>query len=68
MNLPGKFEVLIITLSDRAYRGEYKDLSGPRIGEKLSEFFTSAGWQFDITIRLIPDDGPVFRGYVKKCW
>ena len=33
MNLPEKFEVLIITLSDRAYRGEYEDLSGPRIKE-----------------------------------
>ena len=38
MNLPGRFEVLIITLSDRALKGEYQDLSGPRIQEKLRIF------------------------------
>ena len=66
MNLPGKFEVLVITLSDRAYRGEYKDLSGPRISEKLSDFFTSAGWQYGITTRLIPDDGAVLGDMLKN--
>jgi len=40
MNLPDRFGVEIITLSDRAYRGEYDDLSGPRIRERLGEFFS----------------------------
>jgi molybdenum cofactor synthesis domain-containing protein len=56
MNLPDKFEVLIITLSDRAFKGEYLDLSGPRIKEKLSEFFTAQKWKSDIRTALIPDD------------
>ena len=38
MNLPEKFEVLIITLSDRAYKDEYADLSGPKIKEILTGF------------------------------
>jgi molybdenum cofactor synthesis domain-containing protein len=61
MNLPEKFEVLIITLSDRAYRGEYEDLSGPKIRENLTEFFSSAGWSFNINLTLIPDDVTILR-------
>jgi molybdopterin adenylyltransferase len=56
MNFPEKFNVLIITLSDRASRGEYEDLSGPTIKEKLTEFFSVTGWSCNITLTLIPDD------------
>jgi molybdopterin adenylyltransferase len=61
MNLPVKFYVLIITLSDRASRSEYEDLSGPVIGARISEYLLSAGWQFEINYRLIPDDSVIFR-------
>ena len=59
MNIPEKFEILIITLSDRAYRGEYKDLSGPKIREKIKEFFSLAGWSYSINLTLIPDDASI---------
>ncbi len=59
MNLPAEYNVLVITLSDRAHKGDYKDLSGPVIEEKLSGFFHSAGWNFRIDLSLIPDDAPV---------
>jgi molybdenum cofactor synthesis domain-containing protein len=61
MNIPDKFEVLIITLSDRAHKGEYEDLSGPRIREILSEYLTSLNWEFSINLTLIPDDEPILR-------
>lgn len=61
MNLPGRFEVLIITLSDRAYRGKYQDLSGPRIKEKLEEFFKVQKWDSNIRIVLIPDDADALQ-------
>jgi molybdenum cofactor synthesis domain-containing protein len=61
MNLPEKFEVLIITLSDRAHRGEYEDLSGPKVREKITEFFSSEGWLCNITLTLIPDDATILR-------
>lgn len=64
MNLPGRFEVLIITLSDRAYKGEYHDLSGPRIKEKLEEFFRVQEWNSDIRILLIPDDADTLQKLV----
>ena len=66
MNLPLKFEVLIITLSDRAYRGEYKDLSGPRIGERIAEYMSSIGWQFMTTHSLIPDDKAVLEELLRN--
>ena len=61
MNLPEKFEILIITLSDRAYKGEYEDLSGPKVQEMISEFFTSAGWSFNIKTILIPDEADILK-------
>lgn len=61
MNLPEKFEILIITLSDRAYEGKYKDLSGPEIRKRLAEYFDSIGWAYNINQSLIPDDGPTLR-------
>jgi molybdopterin adenylyltransferase len=61
MNLPEKFEILIITLSDRAYKGEYDDLSGPKVQEMITEFFTSAGWSFNIKTILIPDEADILK-------
>jgi molybdopterin adenylyltransferase len=61
MNIPDKFEVLIITLSDRAYKGEYADLSGPRIKEIISEYLISLNWEFAIKTTLIPDDESILR-------
>jgi molybdenum cofactor synthesis domain-containing protein len=66
MNIPDRFEVLIITLSDRAYRGEYQDLSGPRIKEILSEFFTAQKWDSSIRITIIPDDAEALQNVVKE--
>jgi molybdopterin adenylyltransferase len=64
MNLPDRFVILIITLSDRAYRGEYQDLSGPRIKEKLQEFFKTQNWESDIKVTLIPDDSDSLKDII----
>jgi molybdopterin adenylyltransferase len=66
MNLPEKFEVLIVTLSDRAHRGDYEDLSGPRIKEKISEYLSSINWEFIINLTLIPDDAAILRELLKS--
>ena len=66
MNLPEKFEVLIITLSDRASRGEYEDLSGPEVREIISEYLFSLGWIFSVNITLIPDDAAILRDILKS--
>lgn len=61
MRLPERFTVLIVTLSDRAFRGEYSDLSGPAVAERLPSFFDEAGWQYRTDFRLIPDDAVQLR-------
>jgi molybdopterin adenylyltransferase len=61
MSLPSKFEVLIITLSDRAYRGEYEDLSGPLVRKRISDYFETTEWNFDIKMTLIPDDSSMLK-------
>jgi molybdenum cofactor synthesis domain-containing protein len=66
MNLPGSFKVLIITLSDRAHKGEYKDLSGPGIKERLEEFFATHKWDSEIRIILIPDDAHLLKDIIQE--
>lgn len=53
--------VLIVTLSDRAYKGEYNDLSGPAVAEQLPSFFQETGWQYSTGYRLLPDDAVLLR-------
>jgi molybdopterin adenylyltransferase len=59
---PKVFSVHIITLSDRASRGEYDDKSGPRIKELLEEFFTIRNSPLTTHHSLIPDDPEQLRG------
>jgi molybdenum cofactor synthesis domain-containing protein len=66
MNLPQRYEILVITLSDRAYRKEYEDLSGPAIGSRIKEYFTAEKLEFVISFRLIPDDAEILRNILKE--
>ncbi len=45
-------EIAVITISDRAFRGEYQDMSGPAIVEIISESDTEA----NVTLTIVPDD------------
>jgi molybdopterin adenylyltransferase len=53
---PKIMECRVITLSDRASRGEYADLSGPLIQERLEAFFGGARWRPHIERSVIPDE------------
>jgi len=53
---PRMYRALVITLSDRASSGEYKDLSGARLQEILRSFFHEKGLNLFIHYSLIPDD------------
>lgn len=66
MNIPEKLYILIITLSDRAFSGEYEDLSGPKIREMLSEHLESEGWQNSIDITVIPDEAVMLSDLLIK--
>jgi len=45
-------KVVVITISDRASRGEYADLSGPEIEKELRARFPSV----EISRRIVPDE------------
>jgi molybdopterin adenylyltransferase len=45
-------KVAVITISDRASRGEYEDLSGPEIVQGIATAFPGA----EITRRVVPDE------------
>ncbi|MCK4951374.1 MAG: molybdopterin adenylyltransferase [Gammaproteobacteria bacterium] len=52
----------IVTVSDRASRGEYEDLGGPAIREWLEKALTTA-WEG--VARVIPDEQPVVEQALK---
>ncbi len=45
---PREIKVHIITMSDRAYAGEYSDRSGPRAAEIMSAFFEEGGRHYAV--------------------
>ena len=53
----------VVTVSDRASRGEYTDLGGPAIREYLSEVLTSP---WEPVARVIPDERPVLEQTLKE--
>jgi len=53
---PHIFKTLIITLSDRASKGEYKDRSGPKVKELAETFFNMNNFKYSIDTTIIPDD------------
>ncbi|MEI8048440.1 MAG: molybdenum cofactor synthesis domain-containing protein [Bacteroidota bacterium] len=63
---PKVYKALIITLSDRASRGEYSDRSGPKIEQLLSAFFETEGWKFAIDRKLIPDDSNALKSLLDE--
>lgn len=65
-HLPFTLRFLIITLSDRASKKEYKDLSGPRIQELLNNFFLNKHWNISIEYLLLPDDESLLKQAIQS--
>ena len=57
--------IAVITLSDRASKGEYEDLSGPEIVRKTEEFFKDKPWSLNIHRVLIADDAETLEHEIK---
>lgn len=53
----------IVTVSDRASRGEYEDLGGPAIREELDKILTS---QWEAVARVIPDEQDLVEQTLKQ--
>lgn len=53
----------IVTVSDRASRGEYEDLGGPAICEWIANALSS---EWEAVARVIPDEQPVVEDTLKE--
>lgn len=58
---PKIFRFLIITLSDRASKGEYEDRSGPMIAEMIEKHYEGKSRKFEIIHKIIPDEVQILR-------
>lgn len=65
MYIPKVFKVHVITLSDRASRGVYEDLSGKKIEDLTTEFFLKIKRKSEIQRTLIPDDAKALEQLLK---
>lgn len=54
---PKVLSFMVVTLSDRASRGEYEDKSGPAIVEMIKNKYRGGNRKIQIHHHLIPDDG-----------
>jgi len=63
MNPP--IRIGVVTVSDRASRGEYEDRGGPAIQACLTEIL-SCTWE--PVVRLIPDERPLIEATLKELW
>jgi molybdenum cofactor synthesis domain-containing protein len=54
--IPKTINSLVITLSDRVSRGEYEDISGPLLKNRIQEFIGDLGWESEINLCVVPDE------------
>ena len=52
---------LVVTLSDRASRGDYADRSGPLAQTILQKHFAGTRWRLDLRAAVLPDDAEALR-------
>ena len=63
---PKIIQVRIITLSDRASRGEYDDKSGPLLGKMSESHFSEEGRLSETQQVIIPDDPGQLKDLINK--
>jgi molybdopterin adenylyltransferase len=63
---PKVFDIRIITLSDRAFKGEYNDLSGEDIRNQMTAFMEEKKRKCTITNQLIPDEENILKSYIQQ--
>ena len=63
---PEKILIRVITLSDRASRGEYEDFSGPEISGLCNGYFEEKDYPVEVENLLIPDDPEQLRALLNQ--
>lgn len=64
--IPRKIKISVITLSDRAYNGIYKDKSGSHAAKMLKDFFAGNNRPVQLEKVIIPDDEVMLYDAVNK--
>lgn len=64
--IPKTFNALVVTLSDRASKGEYEDKSGPLTSMMLEKFFVKNNMPYEINSQVIPDDKDKLKNIIIK--
>ncbi len=64
--IPRKIKISVITLSDRAYNGIYKDKSGPHAAKMLKDFFSGNNRPVQMEKVIIPDDEIMLQKAIQK--
>ena len=54
--IPKSLRVAVVTVSDRASRGEYEDLSGPEIKKQIEKYFKDKPWKLLFHNSIVSDD------------
>jgi molybdenum cofactor synthesis domain-containing protein len=67
MKFPDKLKFRVITISDRASRGVYEDLSGPEITRMIRGYFTAKAVVVDVENEIIPDEPDLLRSRIRSC-
>jgi len=65
---PKVVKALIITLSDRASKGEYTDISGPRLQKLLKLHIEGLGWGFSSQLKILPDEISRLREIIESSY
>ena len=63
---PRIYNLMVITLSDRAAKGIYEDRSGPRIISLMEDYFKGLNWRHLIKYHLISDDEYTLKSLLKE--
>lgn len=56
---------LVLTLSDRAFRGIYEDQAGPAVEQALRTHFVGSRWHVEIARTVLPDDADRLRQAIR---
>lgn len=65
--IPRIFTFMVVTLSDRASRGDYEDRSGPAVAGFINEHFEQAGRGVAVESIVIPDDAARLGEIMERC-
>ncbi len=66
VHIPRSLKVMVITLSDRAYKGQYEDRSGPEAEKLVTSHYKEKRDRLMIKRIILPDDAVRLENQLKK--